>query len=241
MAYKKPILCEVLVEAHLGAHSLPQSAFFDVVPELKKSGFTDIEMGEAGFRLEFDPEQSEPRPRPKPRIRCWRADRTALIQLSEDLLVSNLTGDYPGWKHVRDLFETATAALNGAVPNAVYESLNLSTIDRFTAPLNGFRLGDYLDCGGRYVPAWYQDATDPLDLSLGRGFLKQQGYNRSIKVKVRIADDEVRMEIHGVFHDRLKAGANMFDTLDALHTESNAAFEALITERTRNEVMEGAL
>jgi len=238
LAYRKPILIEILAETHLHAGTLPESAFFDIVPVLKERGFTQVELGEAGLSVEIEA-SGEPRARQKPRVRCWRTDRKALVQIAEDLMVTNLTGLYPGWNHFRELYGTSVDALRTALPNAAYESLNLITVDRFEVPAIGFKLGSYLRCGGTYIPSWYEDANEPIDITLGRGFLRQQGRNRVVKVKVRILGDKARVDLEAVFHERVPAEPVLFAMLETLHDESTSAFEAMITDRTRHELMEG--
>lgn len=239
MAYKKPVLTEILVEAHLRSASLEQSAFFEIVPALKSLGFTDVELSEAGYTIEIDPSDDEPKPRAKPRVRCWRPDRQALIQVSEDLVVTNLTGPYPGWDHFRQLFQMAGEAVERSLSSVAYESLRLIAIDKFEVPRDGFTLGKYLQAGGKFIPHWYADADEPLDITLGRGFLQQQGKNRIIKIKVRTQDAVATVLMQSYFHNRLSPDADVLAVLEELHDESTSTFEALITDTLRIDVMGG--
>ena len=242
MAYNKPTLIEIFTETHLQPNTLTQAGFFDVVPRLREAGFSEVEFGGAGVTIEVDPTDPEVvRPREKPRIRCWHPDRKTLAQVGEDLFVVNVTGEYPGWTHFRSVFDSAHAALIKGLGRAPAQSLNLSTIDRFRVAKADFTFGGYLNCGGRFIPQWYEDATESLDISLGRGFLQIDGRNRQLQIRVRTAEDSVQIELRATFHDAVDPSRSLEDALEALHKESTGAFEAIITDRTRHEVMEGQL
>src|SRR5207249_4220734 len=112
-----------------------EARFFDVVPELKKLGFTDIELATVGLTLDI--RQGRPSPREKQRVRCWKPGRKELVQVGEDVLVTNLTGEYPGWDAFVHLFAQARQALAVGLGQIGITSLNLGAIDQFVAPQAG--------------------------------------------------------------------------------------------------------
>src|SRR5689334_20640952 len=121
--YKKPVLIEIFAECFLTPGTLPGPRFFDIVPSLKARGFTNIEV--VG-NMQVTPEEG---PTMQPRIRCWSADKRQLIQIGEDLVITNLVGEYPGWRPFIELFELALRDVIRA--ETAIKVLNLNTIDRF--------------------------------------------------------------------------------------------------------------
>jgi uncharacterized protein (TIGR04255 family) len=237
LGYKKPTLVEIFAEIHLQPGVLTEAQFFDVVPKLREAGFSEVEFATGGISLEF--QAGGPRTKEKQRIRCWKPGKRELAQVGEDLLVVNLTGLYPGWKHFVRLFAEAFNAVRGGLGSVPARSLNLRTIDRFSVLKNGFHLSDYLQVGGRLIPGWYKDWQESMDISAGKGFLQYDGKNRVIAVAVRTFTEPVTLEFQGTFHDAVADDADLKEVLEALHNESNETFESLITDRTRQDVMGG--
>lgn len=239
MAYKTPVLDEIYVETFYEAGSIRAESFFSIVPKLMEADFSEVEFSEAGIRLAIDPDAEDSVvPQPKPRVRCWLPDRSAVAQVSEDMVAVNLVGDYPGWARFTELFGEVLKSTQAGTPEAQPRSMNLSTIDRFTLPREGFRLGNYIQCGGTFIPAWYADADGNMDVNLGRGFLAKDGFNRKIGLRVRIEGDEVAVQLRASFHDRLQT-VEPSGLLEALHEESTKTFESIITDRVREEIMGG--
>jgi len=237
VAYRKPTLVETHAELHLSQGSLSEARFFDIVPELKKLGFTDIELSTAGLSLDIT--QGRPSTREMQQVRCWRPGRKELVQLRADVLVANLTGDYPGWDAFVRLFAEARSALEAGMARPVVTSLNLGALDQFEVSRDGFSISGYLNVGGPIIPTWYAGCTASLDLDMGRGLLDQDGYNRQVHMAIRSGGDPVKIVFRSQFHDRVQAGADLVALLARLHDESNSTFEALITDRVRNEIMGG--
>ncbi len=231
MGYKKPTLSETLAEINLEPGLLTEARFFDVVPRLQALGFSEIEFATAGISFESQPGRIG-FPKEKQRVRCWRPGRTELAQVSEDLLVMNLTGDYPGW----DRF----IRLDG-LGDARVKSINLQTIDRFQVPREGFAVSEYLNASGQVIPKWYVGSRESIDMTLGRGFLQLDGKNRLVAIVVRTMADPVTVQIQAMFHDAVGEDENLRQLLERLHNESNETFELLLTDRTRKEVMGGRI
>lgn len=237
VAYRKPTLIETYAELYLSRGTLTEARFFDVVPQLKKAGFTEIELTTVGLSLDI--KQGRPSPRENQRVRCWKPGRTELVQVGEDLLVVNLTGEYPGWDSFVRLFAEARNALGSGIGELQITSLNLGALDQFDVPGNGFLVSEYLNVGGPIIPSWYSGCRESLDLDMGYGILDQDGHNRQIHVNVRAAGDPVRIGFRCQFHDRVDHDTELISLLSRLHDESNRTFEALITDEVRNNIMGG--
>jgi uncharacterized protein (TIGR04255 family) len=230
-------LVETYAELHLQDDALSQARFFDVVPQLKALGFSEIELATTGLTLDI--KQGRPSPRETQRVRCWKPGRTELVQVGEDLLAVNLTGHYPGWDAFVDLFGKARNALAAGLGGIVVRSLNFAAIDRFTIPQEGFSFSDYLNVGGSIVPRWYADCAESLDLDMGRGLLERDGHNRQVHIEVRMTQDSVQVTMRTQFHDRVTDGVDLSQLLSRLHAESNETFEAMITDKLRTNIMGG--
>ena len=221
--------------------SLRAEDFFSVVPKLVEEGFSDVEFADGGMELlgiSLDAE-GQVVPMRKHRVRCWLQDRSGLAQVAEDLLAVNLVGEYPGWDRFAELFGRLLKSCRMGRADARFASLSLTTIDRFKVPgSDAFRFGAYINCGGRFVPEWYAEARENLDINLGLGLLKTDHFNRKLSVRLRREDDAFAFQVRAEFHDKL-GGGDPQEVLEGLHGESNATFEAIITDRVREDVMGG--
>jgi len=231
MGYKKPTIIEIYIECFLAPSTLTVSRLFDVVPALKEKGFTDIEL-QPSFQV------GTGEPSLQPRIRCWSEGRKKLIQLSEDNLIVNLVGDYPEWPAFTELLESAVGVVGSRIGAFAIASMNLNTIDRFSVPGESYVLDRYVDCGCKIVPAWYKGSREAIDITLGRALVKEDAWNRQINVKVR-KREPMLIEFRVGLHNTVGSDKSWKDVLDGLHNESNEIFESLITDSTRNEIMEG--
>lgn len=241
MNYKKPILTEILATIYLVKGTLTQTKFFDIIPKIKESGLTEIEMGQikqVSFSKARD-NVEELLHISIPRIRCWNDSKTQLVQLSPDMLIVNQVGEYLGWDKFESFFNKNLTLVKESLESISYKSLLLNTIDNLTIPKKEYSLGKYLNCGGNKIPEWYRDSKEAIDISLGRGLLEIDHQNRQIQVKVRIRDESVNLNIVSIFHDEILSGISITDSLNKLHLESNESFESIITNFTRNKIMEG--
>lgn len=238
MSYKNPTLTEIYAELHLEPGILPERSFVTLASELASKGLGNQEFVQAAVMVAQGKGQ-DLEPKIVPRIRCWDSDRTKLVQFSQDQYYVNLAGEYPGWdaftEHLRVARESLTNALKVPVS---FTYVSLVTIDKWKAGRAGFAIGQYLNCGGRFVPEWYADVAASSDITLGQGFHIKDGFNKAVRITVRTLDDDVQFQIVATFGEADQKGD--FDTLlNRLHEESVECFEALITDRVRNEVMGG--
>jgi uncharacterized protein (TIGR04255 family) len=238
MSYRKPALTEMFARLHLEAGALPPARFFDLVPRLKVAGFGDAEFGSREM-IQFNPDQALIEQASAPLVRCWYSDRKKLVQLSPDLIVMNLVGHYPGWSEFRALFDAVDQAARATLGGLPLSSLSLNTIDVLNAPSQAFRLGEYLNCDGAMLPKLYANIHQAFDISYGRGFIQVDPSNRQLRITGRLHGDFFEVRIEAGFHDVLAPTVNPVEVLERLHDESNNTFEALITDTTRNVVMQG--
>jgi len=233
MRYKKPVLIELFAECFLAPSSLNAGRLVEIVTVLKGNGFSDVELlGSLQMNVE--------EPTMIPRIRCWSQGRNKLVQLSQDCLIINLVGEYPGWPTFNELMEMALGAVHKTIGSLPFKSISLNTIDRFSVPKASYALESYVSVGGQIVPQWYKGSKESLDITLGWGMLQEDNWNRQINVKVR-SRELVTIEFRVSLHRVVPTPGDWKSVLNALHEQSNQTFEALITDKTRNEVMEGVV
>ncbi len=238
MSYLKPSIVEIFSEISLKPNTLPQVALFELVPELKNNGFTEIELAEVS-EIAVNPLIKTVLQKKTPRIHCFNKDKTSLVQLSEDFVIVNQRGEYLGWNIYRKIFDLAVASLQKIRNPLPVSSLSLRVQDEFTVPRKGFALGKYLNCGGPRIPSWYANKSDACDITLGLGFLNESGYNKVLNIRVRPKVEEVRIQIESGFQNTLKDTDNPGELIEALHDESNETFESLMTDTTRKDVLGG--
>jgi uncharacterized protein (TIGR04255 family) len=242
VSYQRPIIIEIYAELFLEPGTFPFAQMLDVVPPLRRRGFSVVEsadMADADVDGSEDPER---RPGHVPRIRCWTEDKTRLVQLAPDNVAMNLVspeGTYPGWEpFVSDVVRPTCELLRQTASRARPVSLALNTLDRFEIP-RGLPLGDFLNCGGPRIPAILADTTQAFDYDIGRGLLESEGQNRQLHISGRPGAATYLVNIHAVLHETISESGDIFLKLEQLHDDANIMFESLITDRTRNEVMKG--
>ncbi len=174
-----------------------------------------------------------------PRIRCWDHDRTRLVQFSPDEFYVNLVGEYPGWtafiEHLRDALQALAKIVTMPIK---FKRVNLVTIDKWKVTKSEFRIGQYLNCGGRFVPEWYTDVAVASDISLGQGFYEKDGFNKRLRITVRPSINDVQFQMVASFGEATP-GDDIETVMERLHKESVECFESIITDRVREEVMGG--
>jgi uncharacterized protein (TIGR04255 family) len=238
MDYRNPTLTEIIAELHLEAGTLPEKSFMALAREFAAHDLDDQEFGHMVI-VENQDQGQETEPKIVPRIRCWDRERIRLVQFSPDVVYVNLIGEYPGWGKFIEHIRTTRASIENALKGDLQIiRVDLQTIDKWKVAPAGFTIGQYLNCGGRLIPEWYSEVSVSSDISLGQGFHHKDGFNKKVNVRVRTSEDNVQFQILIVLG--VTDQQRDFDTLmNKLHSESVECFEALITDRVRNEVMGG--
>jgi uncharacterized protein (TIGR04255 family) len=233
-SYKRPILVEMVAQMRFVPGVISGAQVVDAAALLRNRGFesADLELqadGGAGETAQL-----------APTVRLWSADRSRLVQLRPRTFIANIVGDYPGWKQFGEHLRETLDVLKAIGVTTAAESVSLATIDRFTVLGAGFRLGEYLAADGVWLPKALADVAEPCDLTLGRGVLHLSGRNRVVKVAVRQLDEaKVQVTLECVFANSLPKDSDVESAFEELHDEALVLFEQLITDKTRNVVMQG--
>lgn len=244
MSYKKPTLTEIYTKLFLEKNKMRAEKLFDIVPKLKENGLDKIEI--LSVPEEFRGEKKEEMLVNVtgifvPRVRCWNEDKSYLIQLTPDIIIANQVGEYLGWDEYKQFLLRYIKLIEDALEEKRYRSILLETIDNVGAPKKDFALGKYIHCGGNKIPAWFNDVKESADMTLGWGLIEQDNFNRQIHMKVRPKQNSVSISIRSLFHNAFEESKSFDQVLEELHEESNESFESIITDVTRNEIMEGTV
>jgi len=230
MSYKKPIIVEIYTRIFLNNGQLSNSRILDFACSLKEIGYTNNDIVLASEPSTGTNEFTS-------RIRCWDQEKIKLIQLSKDTIIFNYVKEYPGWTAFKEFVKEGLDALDKNI-NTNFQSVDIRTIDTFEIPDDSYRFGDWINCKSDKIPAWYNDSTDTIDITMGKGSIKSDCQNRQLLLSARKEGGKVRFKIEAAFHDR-KHHDDLFSMMDTFHQESNHTFESIITDRVRIEIMEG--
>ncbi len=242
VSYQRPIIIEIYAELFFEPGSFSFAQMLEVVPPLQRRGFSVVEYADIAEPNIEDVDDPEIRPSHVPRIRCWTEDKTRLVQLAPENVTMNLVspeGTYPGWEpFVAEVIRPTCEVLRQHASRARPISLALNTLDRFAIP-KGLPLGEFLNCGGPRIPSILADTTQAFDYDIGRGLLHADRKNRQVHISGRQTQTAYVVNVHAVFHETVAGDSDVLRKLEQLHDDANEVFESLITDRTRNEVMEG--
>lgn len=240
MAYKRPLLRELIAEVSLAPGSLPEASFLSLANCLTASGLSIPEFRSFTSLSVIDP-LLPPQARQGPRLKLWNQEKSKLVQYSPDEFFLHLIGPYLGWDAFLDLQALAEDAVLSSVSAPLdIKAVSLIALDEMKVEKSSFTLGEYLHCGSKFVPSWYGNSTEAVDISLGRGLLESDGYNTSVQIAVRPdSSDLVSIELQSSFRILVSPGHGLRDTLELLHSKSLEAFEEMITDKTRDQIMGG--
>lgn len=236
MGYKHPALTEIYSEIGFEHGTFGPAQFLPLVATLGELGYSSVEM-QPNPVIRHD--TGIPLPVIQSKILCWSPDKKSkLIQLADNTLVLNLPGAYTGWVNFRGEVEKILNVLELAGVRSFY-SISLNTADQLNTQDPEFRIGKYLNCGGKRIPEIFKESREAVDITMGRGVLEQNGFNRQLRIAVRIlSDSSQNIQFNSTFNNRLD-GKPILSHLENLHTESNESFESLITDTVRNQIMGG--
>lgn len=234
MPYKKPILKEILVELHLASGALPAARFFAIMNAVAEAGFCEVEFLQVGtLSLGCDGTSTSTS---APRIRCWRPQRTACVQLSQDFVAVNYADVYPGKAAFLDLVDSVLTLLTTALPGMTLREVAVVVIDELKRPA-GFRLDDYFHCDGALLPTILGDATTSADTAINWG--PPDGRRGIVLAMQPQADGGVGVMLQSFL--RARAPIRPLDVVRELVEESSQLFRRLVTDRMKTEVMGGEL
>ena len=241
MSYKKPTLIEQYVAFSFRKDTLSQAKMFDVVPALKKIGFDTVEV--VNIEQSSINDTGQIQRTIIPRFRCWNRDHDNLVQLAPDQVFINKVGKYLGWKDFSQMYLNSLSIIKENIEFSNIEGIAFNTVDVMNV-FNNAPLGKYLNCG-EIIPMWYSQIKESFDISLGRGFLQADKYNKHIQLIGREINNEYQIKISSLFQKLITQPIISIDYLsneiENLHEESNTTFESMITDYTRENILGGII
>lgn len=171
----------------------------------------------------------------QPRMWFQSPDKKRIVQLGEHLLAVNVLKPYPHWDGLLDLVWKAGDAYGTAVAAAPVVRTTVRYIDRLEFQPQGFRLGDWIKCDGEYFPKRLADCVSHAAFRLARPVGDQEHFMLSLALDVEENGSVALMLDTEMFCERQFGSVrDTKDLLNAFHRSIVTAFEACITDQTRD-------
>ena len=234
MKYKKPSIVEALCEFKFLSGSEPWdiTVFGDF-----RNRISDKLDGERETMENVHVQAQEDKPMPairkEPQMRFWTKDKTKLAHVSRDLVSANVLHPYPGWKEFKKFILLILDKYRVAAKPGEISKITLRYIDRLDLPADDFKLGDWMNCDGQYLPRTLKELKDRLVYR----FVRPINRNKHLGFSLRLvpANQEQRnltIDTEAIC-DQPKPGSKIPGLLDVLHNKIIETFEGSITEGFR--------
>ena len=233
MPYKTPTLVEIIAQVDF-EESCNVACLLDVVQHLREHGFPEVEMHRQD-RLALG--QQELLAIGTEMFRCWAPDRKSLIQLTPTYVGYNQVGDYLGWRSFSSAFQELLKLTCSGWPHPA--TLTHITRDSLKASSEGFRLGQYLHCGGPLIPALFANVCQAWDLNWGWGIPGKDEENTQFLASVRPRKQKMVLNTAITKVKKVDDWNRLGDVLESLHLDVVRLFEDSITDFVRAEIMGG--
>lgn len=234
MKYKKPSIAEALCEFKFKQGEEPwDNTVFGDFKRLVSTELNGKRENLENVQVHLEKDDIVPKIDREPQMRFWSADQTKVAHVARNLVSANVLNPYPGWNNFRPFIEWIFKQYKAAAKPGEVTKVTLRYIDRVNLPGEGFKLGDWIDCEGNYLPAALSEITDRLVYRFVRpiGENKHLGFNLRLNV---IEDNKRNLTLDTeAFCDKLEDENRLDETLDFLHDEIIENFEGSITNKFR--------
>lgn len=235
MQYEKPSIIEALCEFRFqpGSKNWDITVFGDFKLKVEKilNGNRET-LEKVDFTIKKD--ESAPQIKRTPQMRFWSVDKKKLAHVSKDLVSANVLHPYPGWKEFKNfilwtLKQYKTAALPGSM-----ERIVLRYVDRLNLPSKNFKLGEWMNCEGDYLPSSLSDITELLNYR----FLRPTGENKHLGFNLRLVSSlkesvNLTIDTEAICDSTTEVEGKIPKLLDQLHSKIIETFEGSITNKFR--------
>jgi uncharacterized protein (TIGR04255 family) len=168
MAYKKDSIQEALCEINFVAGADPWDlTSFGRLFELVREGYPKRKNQEnVQVSFELGPSGPKQTVTKSPKMIFLTDDERALIQLSENQIVTNVLRPYPHWGAFKSRILAALDCYQKAVSPVAAESVVLRYLDHWEFPETGFPLSKYYNFGEQniYLPVCFAEKVSPCML-----------------------------------------------------------------------------
>lgn len=169
------------------------------------------------------------------RLRFFREDKTALVQVGQDTLVVNCLRPYPGWKGFRPMLVAALEKYKAVAAPAGVSGCALRYINRLEFPGPSAVLEEYLQT----VPVVPKNLPDKLvgwSLALDIPDLARSGIMRLTAGSAPPDEGTAFMldlRFRAIEPEKLGLSETLLSWIDSAHAVIEETFEASITEQAR--------
>lgn len=237
MRYKKPSIIEALCEFRFVPGSEPWdiTIFGDFKSKVssKLNGERET-LDKIGVQVITKEDKTLPQVSRIPQMRFWSGDKTKLAQISKNLLTANVLHPYPGWKDFKDFILWTFDQYKKITKSSEIERLLLRYIDRLNLPAEDFKIGEWMDCEGEYLPSSLKD----IDNLLNYRFLRPINDNKHLGFTIKLIpsskeERNLTIDTEAICDAPSDNLDSLSGILDYLHDQINVTFEGSITDKFR--------
>lgn len=215
-----------------------------LIYERVKENFPDKQQQmEIGFQLRSTEKGIEHKVEPaSPRIQFYKSDKTALIQVAQDLFVINQLKPYPTWNKFKPMIINGFNVYKEVANPKGFKRIGLRYINILNFPMEEIELKDYF----RYYPHVPDNLPEPLGSFLTRiEFPYEKGKENlilSLGSIIPQKPDNTSLVLdldYAMVSPEYISFDNISEWLEKAHERIENTFESCITEKLRNTFEEG--
>ncbi|MBN2366247.1 MAG: TIGR04255 family protein [Calditrichaeota bacterium] len=234
MKYKKPSIVEALCEFKFFPGPEPWDItifgqFRNRVSEKLDGERETLE----NVNLQIHENKPIPEIRKEPQMRFWTRDKKKLAHVSRDLVSANVLMPYPGWKEFKKFIILILKKYQDAANPGKIGKITLRYIDRLDLPAEKFQLGDWMNCGGKYLPPSLAEINEKLIYRFVRPINRNKHLGFSLRlVCTKDEKRDITLDTEAICENP-KENEDISKLLDTLHDKIIETFEGSITEKFR--------
>ena len=237
--YKNPPIAEALCEMHFEEGLQWNATFFGLFHEKIKDEFPEAkELHGMAMGFQTKPGGIDQQLRQVgTRMRFYREDKTALVQISKNLLAVNLLPEYPGWEKFKPLIlNRLTDYISVIQPKAILR-VGLRYVNRIDLPEAEFKF-DQLFAKSSYLPSGVFQASGPFLVRVELHPYKEAQLNVTVATPAEPMEKgkvSSVVDLDHVVFNRLEPPSEekVGVLLEEAHSKIVEAFESIIGDKLR--------
>lgn len=236
--YKNPPIAEALCEIHFEEGLQWNATFFGLFHEKIKDEFPEAKELH-GMAMGFQPKPGGIDQQLRQvgiRMRFYRENKTALVQISKNLLAVNLLPKYPGWENFKPLI---LGQLNDYIsviqPKAIIR-IGLRYINRIALPEEGFKFGQFF-AESSYLPGRVYQEPGPFLVRVELHPYKDVKLNVTVATPEPVEKGKIStvVDLDHVVFNRIEPPSEekVEVVIEEAHTKLVEAFESIVGDKLR--------
>ncbi|MCK4421690.1 TIGR04255 family protein [candidate division WOR-3 bacterium] len=190
-----------------------------------------------GIQLERTEKGFSPKVCPAPpRIRFYRKDKTALLQIAPNLLAINQLKPYQSWQKLKPIINEVFQIYKDVANPKGFKQIRLRYINKINIELKSLELNDYLN----FYPETPEHLIQPYSSFISRIEMLYQDNRDRILVTVGTTIPEtpnvtsIVLDLDYIMAESESISINKYEKwLDQAHSAIEETFESCITDKTR--------